>query len=334
MSHSSPTEPIIFTVEPSAGVEGGIVVISGTGFLAGGTIPLTFFGGFEARPTIVSDTRLILPIPPDATAGPIILEVGSQTATSSYIIGEKLATDLHPVANPVVDPAGTIYTTISGRRGQRTPVSLVRITPSGSVEPLAATPMNPTGLALQADGSLLISSRYEGRVYRLLPSGDIEVIAEGLGIATGLCLDETGVLYIGDRTGTIYRLRLDGQAEPFASLPPSVAAFHLALGPDGHLYATAPTLSNEDVIYRINRFGDAEPYWGPLERPQGLAFDRAGHLWVVAGLKGRRGVYRFDRKDTPKFMVTGANIVGLAFVSTDHLILASTSTIFRLPIPP
>jgi hypothetical protein len=32
-------------------------------------------------------------------------------------------------------------------------------------------------------------------------------------------------------------------------------------------------------------------------------------------------------------MVTGANVVGLAFLSTDHLILASTSTIFRLALP-
>lgn len=334
MSPPSPKEPVISSVEPSAGVEGGTVVIGGSGFLAGGTIPLAFFGGTEARPTLVSDTRLVLSIPPDATAGPIILEIGARTVASPFTIGDRLATDLHPVANPAVDPAGTIYTTISGRRGQQTPVSLIRITPSGKVEPLAAAPMNPTGLALQADGCLLISSRYEGRVYRLPPSGDLEVVAEGLGIATGLCLDEAGVLYIGDRTGTIYRLRLGGRVEPFASLPPSVAAFHLALGPDGCLYATAPTLSNEDVIYRINRFGDAEPYWGPLERPQGLAFDRWGHLWVVAGVKGRRGIYRFDRRGTPKFMVTGANIVGLAFLPTEDLVLASSSTIFRLPLPP
>ncbi|MFQ5656763.1 MAG: gluconolaconase [Candidatus Methylomirabilales bacterium] len=333
MSEPSPVGPVIFAVEPSAGVEGGTVVIVGTSFLSGETPLLVFLGETEVRPAIASDTRLILPIPSEASDGPITLVIDSQRITSPFTIGERLATDLHPVANPVVDAQGVIYTTLSGRRGQKVPVSLVSITPSGDVEPLAAAPVNPTGLALQPDGSLLTSSRYEGRVYRILPTGDMEVVAEDLGIATGLYLDDAGVLYIGDRTGTVYRLPPGGHAEAFASLPPSVAAFHLTRGPDGNLYATAPTLSNEDVIYRINRFGDAEPYWGPLERPQGLTFDDKGHLWVVAGIKGRRGIYRFERQEAPQLLVTGANLVGLAFGPSAYLILASTSAIFRIPIP-
>ncbi len=333
MSESSPLEPVISAVEPSVGVEGGIVVIFGVGFLSGGTPPLVFLGETEGRPAIVSNTRVILPIPPDARSGPITLVINSQRITSPFTIGEKLAADLHPVANPVVDADGVIYTTLSGRRGQKVEVSLVRVSPSGEVEPLAATPMNPTGLALHPDGSLMISSRYEGRVYRLLPTGDMEVIAEDLGIATGLCFDDAGVLYVGDRTGTIYRLPPGGPTEAFASLPPSVAAFHLTRGPDGNLYATAPTLSNEDFVYRINAFGDAEPYWGPLERPQGLTFDEQGRLWVVAGVRGRRGVYRFERQETPKLFVTGGNLVGLAFAPCQALVLASTSAIFRVPVP-
>ncbi len=330
MSQDFPQKPIISAVEPSAGVEGGTILILGTGFLSGETSPLVFLGETEARPSIVSNTRLILPIPPDAQTGPITLMIDSEPITSPFSIGEKVAPDLHPVANPVVDAEGFIYTTISGRRGEKVSVPLVRIAPAGTVEPLPAGPINPTGLALHPDGSLLISSRYEGRVYRLLPTGDMEVLAEDLGIATGLCLDEAGVLYIGDRTGTVYRLMPGGRPEPFSSLPPSVAAFHLAIGPEGDLFATAPTLSNEDVIYRINRFGDAEPYWGPLERPQGLALDREGCLWVVAGVRGHRGVYRFDRPESPRLMVTGANLVGLAFAPAAHLIVASTSAIFRV----
>ena len=34
----------------------------------------------------------------------------------------------------------------------------------------------------------------------------------------------------------------DGKASAFATVPPSVAAFHLAIGPDGAVYVTAPTL--------------------------------------------------------------------------------------------
>jgi len=334
VSDPSPPQPVISALEPSAGVEGGTIVIVGAGFLSGNRRPLIFVGETEVRASIVSDTRLVLPIPSDTRTGPVILVIDSQRLSSPFTIGEKVAADLHPVANPVVDAEGVIYTTISGRRGQKMASPLVRITPAGVVEPFPAAPINPTGLALHPDGSLLISSRYEGRVYRILSTGEMDVIAQDLGIATGLCLDEAGVLYIGDRTGTVYRLPPGGRVEGFASLPPSVAAFHLALGPDGHLFATAPTLSNEDVIYRINRFGDAEPYWGPLERPQGLIFDRQGRLWVAAGIKGQRGIYRFERPESPRLTVTGANLVGLAFTSDQqHLILASTSAIFRLAPP-
>jgi sugar lactone lactonase YvrE len=330
VSDPSPLQPAISAVEPSAGVEGGTIVILGSGFLSGGTPPLVFLGDTEARPSIVSNTRIVLPIPASARTGPLTLMINAEQISSAFALGEKLAVDLHPVANPVVDAEGVIYTTISGRRGQKVSAPLVRISPTGTVEPLPAAPINPTGLALHPDGSLLVSSRYEGCVYRLHPIGDMEVIAQDLGIATGLCLDEAGVLYIGDRTGTVYRLLPGERAEPFASLPPSVAAFHLAAAPDGDLFATAPTLSNEDVIYRINRFGDAEPYWGPLERPQGLAFDQEGRLWVAAGIKGQRGVYQFEGPRFPRLAVTGANLVGLAFAPEGHLILASTSAVFRV----
>jgi hypothetical protein len=327
---SSPDHPVISALEPSTGVEGGTVLVSGAGFLIGDARPFIFLGETEVRPSIVTSTRMVFVIPPNATTGPLIVAVDAQRTSTPFTIGAKVAVDLHPVANPAVDAAGAIYTTISGRRGQKVASPLVRITPDGVVEPLPAAPVNPTGLALHSDGSLLISSRYEGRIYRLHPTGTLELIAQDLGVATGLCFDHTGLLYVGDRTGTVYRLPLEGRPEPFASLPPSVAAFHLAPSPDGDLFATAPTLSNEDVIYRINRFGDAQPYWGPLERPQGLAFDHHGRLWVAAGIKGHRGIYRFEGPSRPRLMVTGANLVGLAFAPAGQLILASTSAIFRI----
>ena len=67
-----------------------------------------------------------------------------------------------------------------------------------------------------------------------------------------------GTLFVGDRSGTIFRVDRDGRATTFASLPPSVAAFHLAFGPDGALYVTGPTLSSYDAAlpHRAGRHGD------------------------------------------------------------------------------
>ena len=61
-----------------------------------------------------------------------------------------------------------------------------------------------------------------------------------LGIATGIAFDREGIMYVGDRSGTIYRIEGFGIAESFAMLEPSVSAYHLAFGADERLYVTAP----------------------------------------------------------------------------------------------
>ena len=78
-------------------------------------------------------------------------------------------------------------------------------------------------------------------------------------------------LYVGDRSGTIFRVR-DNRAEPFATLPASVAAFHLAISPEGELFASGPTLSTYDHVYRIGPDGKVRSVLATFGRPQGLAF--------------------------------------------------------------
>src|SRR5260221_11468358 len=87
-------------------------------------------------------------------------------------------------------------------------------------------------MAMDAEGRLYVSSRFEGVVYRLADDGSAEPFATDLGIACGLAFAPDGPLFVGDRSGTIFSVDRSGKATVFASLPSSVAAFHLALGPD------------------------------------------------------------------------------------------------------
>jgi sugar lactone lactonase YvrE len=121
----------------------------------------------------------------------------------------------------------------------------------------------------------------------------------------------------------------------YATLPPSVAAFHLAFGPDGALYVTAPTLSSRDPVYRIPRSGDVEVFYDGFGRPQGLAFDEEGRLYVVDALAGASGVFRFDLQHPrePEQVVVGGSLIGLAFDPRGGLVLASSDTAFRLAVP-
>ena len=75
---------------------------------------------------------------------------------------------------------------------------------------------------------LYISSRYDGFIYQVTPNGNMSVYVEGMGVATGLAFDPDGNLYVGDRSGTIFKISPNRQIFVFATLEPSIAAYHLA----------------------------------------------------------------------------------------------------------
>jgi glucose/arabinose dehydrogenase len=140
-------------------------------------------------------------------------------------------------------------------------------------------------------------------------------------------------LYVGDRSGSVLRVGT-GQTTLFASLPPSVAAFHLAFGPDGWLYVSAPTLASQDVVYRISPHGAPESFSEGFGRPQGLAFDADGNLYVVDAVAGWSAIYRvpIDRPGEKTCVLSGGALLGLAFDPRGGLVVCSNETIYRLDV--
>ncbi len=326
--------PRIIRVHPLAGVEHGRVVIYGEHLCElDGAFPSPRFEGVEARPVIASSTRIVTPIPEGAASGFIRIVWPDEMAEGPFFeVAQKLADELHPVANPVVDAQDSIITTFSGSRGQAAPggVSVFRIPPGGGSEPYLSDLINPTGLALDPGGVLYISCRNDGTIRKVTAGGQAEVVTDGLGAATGIAFDREGTLFVGDRSGGIFAVDSQGATRRFAKLPASVAAYHLAFGPDGDLYVTAPTLSNDDPIFRIRPSGTVSHYFEHLARPQGLAFDRDGTLFVVAIYGGERGIFRIASDGRGELAVAGENLVGLAFDSRGRMVIASTNAIYRL----
>jgi sugar lactone lactonase YvrE len=253
--------------------------------------------------------------------------------TAFVEIGRPLATGLHQVDSPAFDAAGNLYVTFSGSRGQQGPVAIFVVRPDGSREPFVSDLANPTSLTFDADGRLHVSSRFEGTVYRVDADGSVTTAATDLGVACGIAFGKDGALYVGDRSGSILRV-LDRRSSVFATIPPSVAAFHLAFGPDGWLYVTAPTLSARDPVYRVSPGGRVEVFYDGFGRPQGLAFDSRGDLYVVDALAGANGVYRLrvDRPNEPEQVVSGGSLVGLAFDPRGGVVLASSDTVYKLSV--
>jgi sugar lactone lactonase YvrE len=213
------------------------------------------------------------------------------------------------------------------------PVSIYRIDRNYQIEPFQRGVMNATGLALDSEGTLFVSSRSDGIVYRITPDGNRIVQAEGMGVATGIAFDASGSLYVGDRSGSIFKVGSDGQIFVVATLEPSVAAYHLAFGPEGLIYVTGPTTTSFDAVYRINEHGEVTVFYRGLGRPQGLAFDIEGNLYVVASLHGRRGVVRITPEAEAELVIAGPNLVGLAFAPGNRLVLATSNGLYHMNWP-
>jgi sugar lactone lactonase YvrE len=261
-----------------------------------------------------------------------ISDVPGETALLE--VGTPLATGLHQVDNPVFDRDGNLYVTYSGSRGQEVPVSIFRVSPTGRRESYVSGIVNPTSMAFDATGHLYVSSRFEGTVYRVHPEGTYEPYATDLGIACGLAFDRHGVLYVGDRSGTVFAVAPDRTVTTLATLPASVAAFHLAMGPDDGVYVTAPTLGPYDYVYRIDpNAGSIDKVYSGFGRPQGIAFDSQGALYVVEALAGWNGLYRVRHDGSSELIVAGQSLVGVAFNPKGGLVVSSNDTAYRLDVP-
>jgi sugar lactone lactonase YvrE len=328
----SVARPKIASITPQAAISGGDLHIRGEHLAASGR-PVVKIGNHPARLLVASDWYIIARVPETALSGQVVVSSGDlQSDVSETTIGIQIADSLHPVANPAVDRQGNIYTTFSGARGQKAPVSVYKIDTNYSSKPLVADLMNPTGLAFDREGVLYVSSRYDGVVYQVTSGGHMSVWVEGMGVATGIAFDREDNLYVGDRSGTIFKISRSRQIYVFATLEPSIAAYHLAFGPEDYLYVTGPTTSSFDSIYRISHSGEVEVFYRGLGRPQGLAFDAEGRLYVAASYRGRRGVIRIDKGRSAEPFLSGPAIVGLAFTPSRALILATQNALFRADI--
>ena len=324
------SKPRIVRVEPSAAIVGGEFHIRGEHFTNGGR-PSVLIGDQAAHLVMAGERYIIARVPEGALLGELLVSDGEANSEKVEThIGIQIADSLHPVANPAVDAEGNVYSTFSGSRGQKSPVSLYKIDTNFSSKPFVTDLMNPTGLAFDSEGLLYVSSRYDGIVYQVTPSGNMTVYVEGMGVATGLAFDREENLYVGDRSGTIFKISRSRQIYVFATLEPSIAAYHLTFGPEGYLYVTGPTTSSFDTVHRISRAGEVEAFFRGLGRPQGTAFDSQGNLYVAASLAGRRGIIQISPERKAEHFLSGPGIVGVAFTPSRAMILATQNALYRV----
>jgi sugar lactone lactonase YvrE len=325
-------KPHIEAVAPSFALPGGEIRIVGRGLRPPELRrPRVHFGEVEGSVLISSDDFVIARVPQGAVSGPVVVGTNGHVSNAHSIkVAVPVADNLHPVTNPALDHDGNIYVTFSGSRGQRVPVAIFKIDTNYAVKPFLNEMMNATAIAFDRDGQMYVSSRHDETVYKVAPNGTMSSYAEGMGVATGIAFDREQNLYVGDRSGTIFKIAPDRQIFVFATLEPSVSAYHLAFGPHGDLFVTGPTTSSFDCVHKVDPHGSVSVFYRGLGRPQGLAFDADGNLYVAASLSGKRGIVKITPEGKASLEVSGQGLVGLAFAPGKSAILATNSAVYHI----
>lgn len=306
---------------PARNLEPGGVVCT----VGGATVPLS-----AAR-----SNRIGARLPSVLDGGLLELELLNKDVSvheGSIFVGELVCDNMHIVANPAVDPkTGSLIVTKSGSRGHQLAQTLFRVDDFG-VSEIEVEILNPTGVGFDQEGVLYVTNRAEGTVIRIDRDDSSMTIATDLGVATGIAFSPDGTMYVGDRTGKIYRISSLGDARDFAELDSSVSAYHMAFDGEGSLYVTAPGLCSYDSIHKIDRDGEVSEFFRGLGRPQGLAFDPSGNLFVAACYRGRHGVVKIspDGLDA-SHVISGSGVVGLCFDREGNLLVATGDSVYKFP---
>lgn len=326
---------VIKSIFPANAIPGGEIEIRVEDLAVEPGEPIRcFVNGVHARVSGASSKRIVAQVPEvdDSTAIVQVEGGGSETNGAILTNGKLLCNEMHIVANPAIDPADdALVLTRSGSRGQQLGKTLFRLETDGYLDELPVEMMNPTGIAFGSGGSMFVTNRAEGTVCRIERGEEAVIVASNLGIATGIAISPAGEIFVGDRSGTIYRVYEDGGTEQLASIEPSVAALHMAFGLDGRLYVSSPGFASNDFIYAVDLDGVVERYVRGLGRPQGLAFDRDGNLFVAACYRGRHGIVRVDSetRDIEHF-IAGNNVVGLCFTRNGETVVATGDSVYSL----
>ena len=145
---------------------------------------------------------------------------------------------------------------------------------------------NPSGLAVDRDGSVLVTDRRAGTLTRIAASGARQVILADLRDPRGVAATADGVFVLEGGT-RVLRLEPAGSVSPVSvSL---TRAWAIAAGPDGRIWVASRRggdQSLDDAIVRLDPSGATTPFASGLTRIRAIAVDRVGIYAVADAVAG------------------------------------------------
>ncbi|MCC6673018.1 MAG: SMP-30/gluconolactonase/LRE family protein, partial [Planctomycetes bacterium] len=147
-----------------------------------------------------------------------------------------------------------------------------------------------SGLAVNGALDVFIANYNNGTIYRIPRGGAIAPFASGISGPIRLAVDHDGTLLVTSLAQkALLRVDGTGQSTPIASGAPFVRPFGIAVDVDGsYLVADdgAGGGANAPALYRVSRGGQVTPIWqgAPFRLPQGVALLPDGDFAVSDGL--------------------------------------------------
>lgn len=169
---------------------------------------------------------------------------------------------------------------------------------------IAASGVEASSVAAEADGSILITDKEAGTLVRIHADGRRRVILDGLSRPTGVAIDANGVVLVLDQNGRrLLRLTPDRVVTVISSTLRRARA--IAVGPDGQIWVAMRRTAarnrhdaddeyreSEYVIARLDDSGSVAVFASGFVDVQGLAVDASAVYVVMARLAPERGRVR------------------------------------------
>lgn len=232
--------------------------------------------------------------------------------------------------SPVSDPLGNIFF-IDLKELQKEKQSVIyqysQKTKTSQVY-LSGIPA-PTSLAY-FDGVLWVTSMVDRKLYRCVGSEEVEVFSQGLGSVFGLAVNSLGEVFVGDQTGSLFKVDATGRASFYASLPETFKGYHFAFSPDDELFVSIPSSVGKNYIYKVTKDQETVPYLETMNILGGMCFSPSGELYWIENSREEGLLYKMDHNGEKEKMASAGFLLGVHFTAQENLVLTDLHNIYMV----
>lgn len=231
-------------------------------------------------------------------------------------------------SSPVCDNLGNIYfIDLRELQGGQQSVIYKYILEQQKLVPYLYGIPAPTSLAF-FDGVLFITSMAERKLYRCVALGEFEVFSQGLGNVFGIAINRIGEIFVGDQSGSLFKIDSTGKASFFASIPDSFKGYHFCVSPEDEIYFSVPSSIGKNSIYKINSSGKLETILETMHIVGGIAFCPEGNFYWIENTREEGAIFRKNKQGKIEKVFSSSFVLGLCFNPVGDMILTDLHNIY------